>query len=51
MKVCSRCGKQIRPGEGYHEIIPDSLSGARPTEYLHKQYCRRSSRQEAPIRR
>lgn len=39
MKTCARCQHPIQPGEGYHEIVPDSLSGARPTEYLHKRRC------------
>lgn len=38
---CDRCGQHIKPGEPYTETIPDSMSGARPTVYVHKRDCTR----------
>jgi hypothetical protein len=34
--ICARCGKPIQPGEPYETVIPDSMSGARPTVYYHQ---------------
>jgi hypothetical protein len=48
MKICARCQQPIRPGEGRHTIIPNSLSAARPTEYLHKRRCWREPAQLEP---
>jgi hypothetical protein len=48
IRYCANCGQLIKPGEGYDEIIPDSLSGARPTEYLHKRQCGRPQPKPIP---
>jgi len=51
VKICAHCQKPIQPGESYREHIPDSLSGARPTDYYHRQPCHRPPTQTAPIGR
>lgn len=38
---CDRCGLPIKLGEPYDTIIPDSMSAARPTSYIHKWDCTR----------
>lgn len=40
MRTCDRCGQPIRPSEGYHTVIPDSMSGARPTTHIHVRWCK-----------
>ncbi len=49
--ICAPCGNAIRPNEGYRTVIPESLSGARPTEYTHTKNCRRLPTQTTPISR
>jgi len=41
VRYCERCGQHIKPDEPYHETIPDSMSGARPTTYTHRWDCTR----------
>lgn len=48
MKICERCQKPLTAGDAYHEIIPESMSAARPTTYVHKWRCQRISSQPPP---
>lgn len=41
MNLCERCGEPIRSGEKYTKVIPESMSGARPTTYMHAWDCAR----------
>jgi hypothetical protein len=47
--ICARCDQPIRPGQKYDTIVPDSMSGARPTLHVHRYGCERQ--QPAPISR
>jgi hypothetical protein len=51
MRYCDRCGKPIKPGQPYRETIPDSMSGARPTAYYHRELCQRPPTQAVLIPR
>lgn len=47
MRICDRCQKPIDALDAYHEIIPESMSAARPTSYVHKRRCLRDTTQPA----
>ncbi|MFI5473243.1 hypothetical protein ACIA6D_23755 [Streptomyces cacaoi] len=49
--ICDRCGQRILPDEKYDARIPDSMSGARPTAYVHREPCRRPVVEGYSIRR